>query len=185
GGGAADLTQLCGDPHPGNVLLAADGRAAFVDFGLYHRMNPVDADFERDCLRAAGEHRADDLYAAWVGRGIVDPDSGVTAQDCLEYVWAAAGWHLLDEPITITPEIATGAVVLAVDPRAVRFRGVHRQHLPREHVFSRRADLFTYAVLGQLVCTANWHLLAREWLLGDAPHTEVGRAIARWRAERG
>ncbi|WP_280225263.1 ABC1 kinase family protein [Nocardia farcinica] len=177
--------EFCGDPHPGNVLLAADGRAAFVDFGLYHRMNPVDADFERDCLRAAGEHRADDLYAAWVGRGIVDPDSGVTAQDCLEYVWAAAGWHLLDEPITITPEIATGAVVLAVDPRAVRFRGVHRQHLPREHVFSRRADLFTYAVLGQLVCTANWHLLAREWLLGDAPHTEVGRAIARWRAERG
>ncbi|MFC3962764.1 ABC1 kinase family protein [Nocardia jiangsuensis] len=174
--------EFCGDPHPGNVLLAKDGRVAFVDFGLYDRMDPVHVDFERSCLRAAGERRAADLYAAWVGRGIIDPAAGVTAAECLEYVWAAAGWHLVDEPITVTPEIATGAVILAIDPRAAEFRGMRHQLLPPEHVFSRRADLFTFALLGQLGVTANWHTLAREWLYDEPPATEIGRAIARWRA---
>lgn len=174
--------EFCGDPHPGNMLLAADGRLAFVDFGLYHRMDQVHADFERDCLRAAGQMRGRDLYDAWVGRGIIDPQAGVTVDECLNYVWAAAGWHLLDDEITITPELATGAVVLAMDPRAGEFRGMRRQLLPPEHVFSRRADLFTFAALGQLVTTNNWHRIAREWLEGEAPTTEIGRAIAHWRA---
>ncbi|MBF6482495.1 AarF/ABC1/UbiB kinase family protein, partial [Nocardia cyriacigeorgica] len=103
-------------------------------------------------------------------------------QECLEYVWAAAGWHLLDERITITPELATGAVVLAVDPRASEFRGMRHQLLPPEHVFSRRADLFTYAALGQLGSTNNWHRIAREWLYGEPPVTEIGLATARWRS---
>lgn len=176
--------EFCGDPHPGNMLLAADGRLVFVDFGLYHRMDPVHADFERDCLRAAGQLRGRDLYDAWVGRGIIDPRAGVTVDECLNYVWAAAGWHLLDDEVTVTPDLATGAVVLALDPRATEFRGMHQQLLPPEHVFSRRADLFTFAVLGQLVSTNNWHRIAREWLADEAPTTEIGRAIADWRARR-
>ncbi|WP_249645209.1 ABC1 kinase family protein [Nocardia sputi] len=174
--------EFCGDPHPGNILLDGGGRLAFVDFGLYYRMNPADAEFERASLLAAGEHRAGDLYQAWVGRGIIDPDASVTPQECLEYVWAASGWHLLDEQITITPELATAAVVLAVDPRADEFRGMRHQLLPAEHVFSRRAELFTFAALGQLETTNNWHRLAREWLYGEPPVTDIGRATARWRA---
>ncbi|WP_280239208.1 ABC1 kinase family protein [Nocardia abscessus] len=176
--------EFCGDPHPGNILLDRDGRLAFVDFGLYYRMNPADAEFERASLLAAGEHRAGDLYQAWVGRGIIDPDASVTPQECLEYVWAASGWHLLDEEITITPELATAAVVLAVDPRTDEFRGMRHQLLPAEHVFSRRAELFTFAALGQLETTNNWHRLAREWLYGEPPATDIGRATARWRAGR-
>ncbi|WP_425303065.1 ABC1 kinase family protein [Nocardia wallacei] len=176
--------EFCGDPHPGNILLAADGRLAFVDFGLYNTMDGVFVEAERTAMRTACEQRASDLYDMWVGRGIIDPDAGVSPQECMEYVWAAAGWHLLDEEITITPELATGAVVLAIDPRAASFRGMRRQHLPAEHVFSRRADLFTFAALGQLVCTNNWHRLAREWLYHEPPSTEIGRATAQWRASR-
>jgi predicted unusual protein kinase regulating ubiquinone biosynthesis (AarF/ABC1/UbiB family) len=176
--------EFCGDPHPGNIMLARDGRVAFVDFGLYHRMEPRHVELEREVLRAAGECRAEDLYDAWVERGIIDPEAGVTPQECLEYVWAAAGWHLFDENLTITPELATGAVILAVDPRAAEFRGMRKQRLPPEHVFSRRADLFTFAALGQLVTTNNWHRIAREWLYGEPPSTAVGRAAARWRTRR-
>ncbi|MBL1074707.1 AarF/ABC1/UbiB kinase family protein [Nocardia sp. 2] len=177
--------EFCGDPHPGNILLAADGRVAFVDFGLYHRMDPAHVEFERYAMRAAAGHRAGDLYDQWVARGIIDPDAGVTPEECLNYVWAAAGWHLLDAEITITPELATGAVVLAVDPRAAEFRGMRHQLLPPEHVFSRRADLFTYAALGQLEATGNWHLLAREWLYDEPPRSDTGRTIARWSAAAG
>lgn len=174
--------EFCGDPHPGNVLLAADGRVCFVDFGLFHTMDPIHVDTERVCLRAASEHRAGDLYREWVRRGIVDPDAGVTPQECLDYVWAAAGWHLLDEELTITPELATSALVLAIDPRQREFRGLRHQLLPPEHLFSRRADLFTFAALGQLRTTNNWHRIAREWMYGEPAETEVGRIIERWRA---
>ncbi|WP_282776721.1 AarF/ABC1/UbiB kinase family protein [Nocardia sp. CC201C] len=176
--------EFCGDPHPGNVLLASDGRVCFVDFGLYHRMDPVHVEYEREALQAAAEYRAEDLFQQWLDRGIVDPMSGVTAQECLEYVWAAAGWHLLDEEITITPELATGAVVLAIDPRANEFRGMRKQMLPPETVFSRRTDLFTFAALGQLETTANWHRLAREWLYGERPATDIGQVMAGWQAEQ-
>ncbi|AFU03176.1 ABC1 kinase family protein [Nocardia brasiliensis] len=173
--------EFCGDPHPGNILLAADGRLGFVDFGLYHRMDPEHVEVERACLQAAAECRSDDLFAMWVARGIIDPDSGVDAEEVLDYVWAAAGWHLVDEEITITPELATGALILAVDPRAAEFRGMRKQRLPAEHVFSRRADLFTFAALGQLETTNNWHRIAREWLYDEPPVTEIGRATRQFR----
>lgn len=44
--------DFCGDPHPGNILLAADGTVGFVDFGLYNRMNPEHVDFERHIMRS-------------------------------------------------------------------------------------------------------------------------------------
>ncbi|PXX56325.1 ABC1 family protein [Nocardia tenerifensis] len=175
--------EFCGDPHPGNIMLAADGRLGFVDFGLYHSMDPVHVEIERVCLRFAGEYRADELYDMWIRRGVIDPESDITAQECLDYVWAAAGWHLVDEELTITPELATGALILAVDPRAAEFRGMRQQRLPAEHVFSRRADLFTFAALGQLETTNNWHRIAREWLYAEPPVTEIGREVARWRAD--
>ena len=31
--------QFSGDPHPGNFMLLADGRAAFLDFGLFKRID--------------------------------------------------------------------------------------------------------------------------------------------------
>ncbi|GGK37853.1 ABC1 kinase family protein [Nocardia camponoti] len=177
--------EFCGDPHPGNILLTHDGRLAFLDFGLYHEMDATHVEFERSCMIAAIDGRADDLYAAWVGRGIIDPTSAVTPAETLEYVWAVAGWHLLDEEIEVSPATATAALLLAADPRSTRFDAVHRQLLPHEHVFSRRADLFTFATLGQLNVRTNWHRIAREWLYDEAPTTPVGQAIARWRTRLG
>ena len=173
--------EFCGDPHPGNILLTTDGRPAFVDFGLYTEMRSADVELERDIIRAAGEYRAEDIHRTWIDRGIVDPDAGVGPQECLGYIWAATGWHLSDEELTVTPELATSAVVLAIDPRAAEFSGMRHQRLPPEHVFSRRADLFTFAVLGQLHTTNNWHRLAREWLYGEPPVTDIGRDIGHWR----
>jgi hypothetical protein len=40
-------------------------------------------------------------------------------------------------------------------------------------------------VLGQLEATANWHRIAREFLYGDPPQTELGRQEAEFFAARG
>ncbi|MFF2085103.1 ABC1 kinase family protein [Nocardia sp. NPDC058176] len=174
------FNEFCGDPHPGNVLLARDGRVAFLDFGLFNRMDPKLVHFETLCLRAAAEDRAEDLRQLMIERGVIDSPEEIGAEECLEYVLAASEWCLVDEELTITPELASGAFLLAVDPRASEFTGMKQQNLPPEHLFSRRADFLTFGMLGQLECTANWHLVAREWLYDEPPVTELGLAHHEW-----
>ncbi|MFD3592725.1 ABC1 kinase family protein [Nocardia sp. NPDC058640] len=174
--------EFCGDPHPGNVLLARDGRVAFLDFGLFNRMDPKLVAFEIQCLRAAAEDRAEDLRQLMIERGVIDSPEEIGAEECLEYVLAASEWCLVDEELTITPELASGAFLLAVDPRASEFTGMKQQNLPPEHLFSRRADFLTFGMLGQLDSTNNWHSIAREWLYDEPPVTELGVAHRDWLA---
>lgn len=176
------FNEFCGDPHPGNVLLARDGRVAFLDFGLFNRMDPKLVHFEIRCLRAAAEDRAEDLRQLMIERGVIDSPEEIGAEECLEYVLAASEWCLVDEELTITPELASGAFLLAVDPRASEFTGMKQQNLPPEHLFSRRADFLTFGMLGQLDSTNNWHLIAREWLYDEPPVTELGLAHRDWLA---
>ncbi|MET9491716.1 AarF/ABC1/UbiB kinase family protein [Nocardia sp. NPDC006630] len=178
------FNEFCGDPHPGNLLLGADGKVAFLDFGLYNRMDPEHVEFEATCIRAAAEDRAEELRDLMVQRGVIDSPDEITPEECLEYVLSACEWALVDEDLTITPELASGAFILAVDPRGSEFAGMKQQNLPPEHLFSRRAEFLTFGVLGQLEATANWHRIAREWLYGDDPVTELGRAHREWLSTR-
>jgi len=41
------------------------------------------------------------------------------------------------------------------------------------------------AVLSQLRASANWHRIAREWMYGDEPVTELGRAEAEFYGHSG
>ncbi|AVH21938.1 ABC1 kinase family protein [Nocardia cyriacigeorgica] len=178
------FNEFCGDPHPGNVMLTEDGRVGFLDFGLFNRMDPAHVQFEAACLRAAAEDRAEDLRQLMIQRGVIDSPDEIGPDECLEYVLAASEWCLIDEELTITPELASGAFLLAVDPRASEFTGMKQQNLPPEHLFSRRADFLTFGMLGQLEATANWHRISREWLYDEPPVTELGKQHHRWLAER-
>ncbi|MCX5041833.1 AarF/ABC1/UbiB kinase family protein [Aldersonia sp. NBC_00410] len=179
-GSLFSFDEFCGDPHPGNVLLGADGRVAFIDFGLFNKMDPALVDFELACLRAAAEDRGEDLHRLWRERGVFDSTTPVSVDECLDYVYAASEWCLVDQALRVTPELASGAFLLAIDPRATEFVGMKQQNLPPEHLFSRRADFLTFGVLGQLEACANWHRIAREWMYGDEPATELGRAHRQW-----
>lgn len=186
-GSLFSLYEFCGDPHPGNVLLGVNGsagRVGFIDFGLFNRMDPRYVEFEATCLRAAAEGRDQDLYRLMVDHGVIDAQSAVTPAECYDYVMAASEWCLVDEELAITPDLASGAFLLALDPRAGEFTGMKSQNLPPEHLFSRRADFLVFGILGQLGTTANWHRIAREWLYGDEPVTELGKQHQAWLAQR-
>ncbi|OHU53263.1 ABC1 kinase family protein [Mycobacteroides chelonae] len=177
--------EFCGDPHPGNIFGGADGKLIFLDFGLFNQMAPANVEFERYMLCAAAERRADSVYQTLVERGVIDTDSKITPAECLEYIWQIAEWHLADETLTVTSELASSTLVEAIDPRSsARFADITRQRLPAEHLFSRRADFFTLGVLGLLGATNNWHRIAREWLYAEPPVTPVGREIAEWQTRR-
>jgi hypothetical protein len=57
---------------------------------------------------------------------------------------------------------------------------MRHETLPADHIFGRRVEMLTLAVLGQLRATANWHRIAREWMYGDDPVTALGVEEARF-----
>jgi hypothetical protein len=70
------------------------------------------------------------------------------------------------------------------DPRSSHFSQMRHETLPADHLFGRRVEMLTLAVLGQLRARNNWHRIAREWMYGDDPVTELGEAEAEFYAAR-
>ena len=66
--------------------------------------------------------------------------------------------------------------------RSTHYATARHQDIAPEHLFGRRLELLTLAVLGQLEAEANWHRIAREWMYDDEPVTEMGRAEAEFLA---
>jgi hypothetical protein len=83
-----------------------------------------------------------------------------------------------DQEITLDQDVAGSVVMELTDPRGKHFARMRHESLPPEHLFGRRLEILTLAVLGQLRPTNNWHRIAREWMYGDAPVTELGKQEA-------
>jgi len=110
----------------------------------------------------------------------VDPDH------LLAFIRDAIWWYTTaDEEVALTPEIATNVLIESSDPRSSHFREMRHQRLRPEHLFGRRMEMLTLAVLSQLGARANWHRIAREWMYGDPPLTELGRQEAEFYGHAG
>ena len=172
---------FCGDPHPGNIMLADDGRVAFLDFGSSKTMSKRALQLERSALIAARAGNATKV-AQILRRGdiLVDEDD-ITDADVLAYVNDSTWWHMEDVTLTITPQIANTAMVAAVHPAHEYAEPARRQRFPEEHLMARRVEFYTCAMLGQLGASANWFRIESEWLTGAAPETELGQVDQWWR----
>src|SRR3954462_5653072 len=168
--------QFSGDPHPGNCRLMPDGRIAFLDFGLFKTISPQVADVELESQRMAAEGRWSDLVEMWGRTGFMNDVSRMAPERLQAYIEDIAWWYLADEEVTLTPEVASSVLMELTDPRGSHFARMRHESMPPDHLFGRRLEILTLAVLGQLHPTNNWHRIAREWMYGDAPVTELGRA---------
>jgi predicted unusual protein kinase regulating ubiquinone biosynthesis (AarF/ABC1/UbiB family) len=167
--------QFSGDPHPGNFLLQPDGRVAFLDFGLFKRMAPEAVELELACQRAVAEEDGERLHELLGESGFLPHPEKVNAETVFAYVLDSIWWYTADEQIRLTPEIATRVAIESSDMRSSHFREMRHQDIRPEHLFGRRMEMLTLAVLGQLRAKANWHRIAREWIYGEPAVTELGR----------
>jgi predicted unusual protein kinase regulating ubiquinone biosynthesis (AarF/ABC1/UbiB family) len=171
--------QFSGDPHPGNFLLQDDGRMAFLDFGLFKRLDPGPVELELAAQRAVAEGDAQALHELLARSGFLPEPERVDPGHLLEFIEDAIWWYTTaDEPVRLTPEIATHVMIESSDPRSSHFREMRHQDMRPEHLFGRRMEMLTLAVLSQLRASANWHRIAREWMYGDEPVTDLGREEA-------
>jgi predicted unusual protein kinase regulating ubiquinone biosynthesis (AarF/ABC1/UbiB family) len=179
------LHQFSGDPHPGNFLLLADSRVAFLDFGLFKHMDADAVELELACQRAVVEGDAKTLHALLAASGFLPEPERVDPDHLLAFIKDAIWWYTTDEVVALTPEIATHVMIESSDPRSSHFREMRHQDMRPEHLFGRRMELLTLAVLAQLRARANWHRIAREWMYGDDPVTELGRQEAEFYGRAG
>ena len=178
--------QFSGDPHPGNFLLQDDGRVAFLDFGLFKRLEAETVELELAAQRAVAEGDAAALHRLLAESGFLPEPERVDPDHLLAFIEDAIWWYTTaDETVELTPEIATQVMIESSDPRSSHFREMRHQDMRPEHLFGRRMEVLTLAVLSQLRARANWHRIAREWMYGDAPVTELGRQEAEFYGRRG
>jgi predicted unusual protein kinase regulating ubiquinone biosynthesis (AarF/ABC1/UbiB family) len=170
--------QFSGDPHPGNFLLMADGRVAFLDFGLFKVMPPELIEIELACQRAGHEGNGEELKRIWTETGFLQNPDRFRPDKLLAQFLDATWWYVLDEEIALEPEIATQVMIDMSDPRSQHFGQMRHETLPADHLFGRRVEMLTLAVLSQLRARGNFHRIAREWMYGDDPVTELGRQEA-------
>jgi predicted unusual protein kinase regulating ubiquinone biosynthesis (AarF/ABC1/UbiB family) len=170
--------QFSGDPHPGNFMLMDDGKVAFLDFGLFKVMPKELIELELACQRAGHEGDAEELHRIWAEAGLIASPDRFRPDKLLAQFRDATWWYVLDEEIELEPEIATQVLIDMSDPRSQHFGQMRHETLPADHLFGRRVEMLTLAVLSQLRARANWHRIAREWMYGDPPVTELGREEA-------
>jgi predicted unusual protein kinase regulating ubiquinone biosynthesis (AarF/ABC1/UbiB family) len=177
--------QFSGDPHPGNFMLLEDGRVAFLDFGLFKRLDLPPVELELAAQRAVIEHDAQALHELLAQSGFLPQPERVDPEELLSFIEDGIGWYTTDAVMALTPEIATEVMIESSDPRSSHFRHMRHQDMRAEHLFGRRMEMLTLAVLAQLRARANWHRIAREWIYGDEPVTELGRQEAEFYAQGG
>jgi predicted unusual protein kinase regulating ubiquinone biosynthesis (AarF/ABC1/UbiB family) len=178
--------QFSGDPHPGNFMLLEDGRVAFLDFGLFKRMDREPVELELACQRAVVEGDAQTLHRLLAESRFLPEPERVDPDHLLAFIEDAIWWYTTaDEAVQLKPEIATEVMIESSDPRSSHFREMRHQTIQPEHLFGRRMEMLTLAVLSQLRARNNWHRIAREWMYGDPPVTELGREETEFYARTG
>jgi predicted unusual protein kinase regulating ubiquinone biosynthesis (AarF/ABC1/UbiB family) len=170
--------QFSGDPHPGNFLALGDGRVAFLDFGLFKRIDPSIADFELEIARRGIRGDTAGLIEHLHAGGFLRDASRYSPEQIVAQFFDVTWWYTRDAEVELTPEIATQVITDMSDPRSRHYQQMRHENLPREHLFGRRTETLTLAVMAQLRARGNWHRIAREWIFDDPPSTDLGRQEA-------
>jgi predicted unusual protein kinase regulating ubiquinone biosynthesis (AarF/ABC1/UbiB family) len=172
---------LNGDPHPGNSLLLDDGRVAFLDFGFFKRLVDDVARTQVETLQAVYAQDAERLYEITRREGVIT-GGREAVEPLMEMYRAATWWFMVDDQVTLTPDVATRIILEHGGMRGGRFGDVR---LPAAQIVTLRAFMLVLGVVGQLRATNNWFRIGREVLFGEEPETELGRIEAEHLRSRG
>ncbi len=168
------LQHFNADPHPGNYILLADGRVAFLDFGMTKKLDHEQIVLEQRAFDAASREDPEAFREALHELGFVKNPSKLDAERLLEHMRAVGGWYIEDREIEISARRVMKIIESTNDPRSEYYDLMRREAMPADELMGRRMEIGVVAVLGQLRAKRNWHRIMREWIYADPPATELG-----------
>jgi hypothetical protein len=140
------------------------------------RVTPADLEAEIAAVRFGMDGDVEGLYRQLGAMGFYDPaDEEVTAGAVADHFRDVTRWYIADREVTVDRTLVSQVLIDFGDPRSRHWQLMRRETMPPQAMLARRMEALTLGVLGQLGATANWHRIAREWLFGDPPSTELGR----------
>jgi predicted unusual protein kinase regulating ubiquinone biosynthesis (AarF/ABC1/UbiB family) len=168
------LQHFNADAHPGNYILMADGRVAFLDFGMTKKLDPEQIELEQRAVDAAARRDPEALRQALHDLGFVKNPSKFDAERLLDHVMVVGGWYMEDREYEVSPRRVMKVIESTSDPRSEYFDLLRRESVPAEELMGRRMETGVLAVLAQLRAKRNWYRIMREWVYADPPSTELG-----------
>jgi predicted unusual protein kinase regulating ubiquinone biosynthesis (AarF/ABC1/UbiB family) len=168
------LQHFNADPHPGNYILMADSRVAFLDFGMTKKLDHEQIVLEQRAIDAAFHEDPERLRQAFHELGFVKNPSKLDAERLMEHTMAVSGWFIEDREIEISARRVMKIIESTNDPRSEYYDLMRRESLPADELMGRRMEIGVVAVLGQLRAKRNWHRIMREWIYADPPATALG-----------
>jgi predicted unusual protein kinase regulating ubiquinone biosynthesis (AarF/ABC1/UbiB family) len=168
------LRHFNADPHPGNYILMADGRVAFLDFGMTKKLSHEQIVLEQRVIDAAFHDDPERFRTALHEVGFIKNPSKLDAERLMEHMMAVSGWFVEDREIEISARRVMKIIESTNDPRSEYYDLMRRESIPADELMGRRMEIGVVAVLGQLRAKRNWHRIMREWIYADPPATELG-----------
>ena len=176
------------DPHPGNYLFHPDGMVSFVDFGCVERFGPDRVAQLSEMVIAVSRQDPARMRQAWIAAGAIDPATGPTGQELLDWWSASFDMILAPQPYTVTPQAVAAGIRHEFSPTGPHGKVIRSMNAPPGFVFLTRIDTGMMSVLAELRATGYWRSIQEELDEGAEPITELGRAAqAFWqtRLDRG
>ena len=172
------------DPHPGNYLLANDGRIAFLDFGLVKHFAPDEVLQFTTLIQAmlGGDKAGFRATAEQVD--LLRPGAPFSNDEI--YEWFTAYYELIlnHQEVQITADYSGGLLRQTFDGKTNQI--LKHANVPPTFALIQRINLGLFSILAKLEATANWRAISEElwpWVDGP-PSTPIGVAEAHWVATR-
>jgi predicted unusual protein kinase regulating ubiquinone biosynthesis (AarF/ABC1/UbiB family) len=174
-----------GDPHPGNYLVADDGRLAFLDFGLVKHFEPSQVEQFTSLIRAMISRDEAEFRRTAERNDLLRP--GAPFDDSEVYDWFGGYYELIldDQVVTVTPEYTAALLRKTFDARTNEI--LKYANVPPTFALIQRINLGVFNLLARLGASANWRRISEElWTWVDGPpSTPLGIEEAAWLATRG
>ena len=169
-----------GDPHPGNYLLANDGRVAFIDFGLVKHFEADEIKQFAVLIQAMLERNVAAFRASAEAANVLRPEAPFSDQEI--YDWFVAYYELIldNKEITVTPDYSAELLYKTFDARTNEI--LKHTNVPPTFALIQRINLGLFSLMARLEATANWRAISEElwpWT-NAAPSNEMGAEEAAW-----